>query len=47
MAVELFFCEAFQPRKKKRERTAQPEVFTQGHAQIETVLFVELSPKQQ
>ncbi len=27
------FCETFLSRKKKRERTARPGVFTEGHVQ--------------
>jgi hypothetical protein len=33
MAVELFFDLVFLRDQKKRERTARPEVFTEGHAQ--------------
>jgi hypothetical protein len=38
MAVELFFLFFFKT-KKKRERTARPGVFTEGHAQKDVIIY--------
>jgi len=46
MAVELFFLSIatglnpWQLKEKKRERTARPGVFTEGHAQNNFIKYV-------